>query len=81
VPAGTAAKVANATIAVKAALLPDRTEFWSAGTGQGGNPPAGAQCAGAIALYAPLGMKAYDFNFSISAIAPAGARTFPSWMK
>ena len=25
--------------------------------------------------------EAYDFNFSISAIAAAGARTFPSWMK
>ena len=24
---------------------------------------------------------AYDFNFSISAMAPAGALTFPSWMK
>lgn len=24
---------------------------------------------------------AYDFNFSINAIAAAGARTFPSWMK
>jgi hypothetical protein len=26
-------------------------------------------------------MAAYDFNFSISAIAPAGALIFPSWMK
>jgi hypothetical protein len=29
----------------------------------------------------PMANSAYDFNFSISAIAPAGALTFPSWMK
>jgi hypothetical protein len=28
-----------------------------------------------------LSKSFYDFSFSISAIAAAGARTFPSWMK
>jgi hypothetical protein len=27
------------------------------------------------------GLAAYDLNFSISAIAPPGALTFPSWIK